>query len=119
MKVQEEGHSYRLAVYDGEGVQELIFMKREGEKFPLNRGNHPGTNCQEVIRALINRVQYLQRQIPCAENLIILNSLRTALFAFESRAARRHGRLLQTREEHIEIYKPCTICGHIECEHVQ
>lgn len=116
MKIVEEGHQFLLESYDGESFNQLIFMKREGVGYPFNVGTHAGTNCQEVIRALISRVQYLQKQIPCAENEYIIDSLRDALQQFEDRAARRHGRELIPIVKEIESLPTCKKCGHIGCE---
>lgn len=117
MKVLDPGHVYVIAEYDGGGTQNLRFMKREGPGYPYNEGSHPGTNCQEILRVLIDRVKYLQRQVPCAENEIILGSLRSVLIAFESRAARRHGReLMLPFNQSIEDVKSCPRCGHINCD---
>jgi hypothetical protein len=119
MQVIDPGHDYRLTVFDGVANQRLTFMKREGAGYPFNAGSNPGTNCQEVLRALIDRVSYLQRQIPCAENDAIVANLRAALYLFEIRAARRHGRELTGGYENIENVQPCATCGHIECGHTR
>lgn len=112
----DEGHDYLLASFDGNWPQRLTFMKREGEGYPFNVGSHPGTNCQEVLRALIDRVKYLDRQIQCAANVSIIDHLRLALRDFELRAAHRHGRTLPLFElSEIELQPTCAGCGHIGC----
>lgn len=119
MRVIDPGHEYELDSYDGEQPNRLVFMKREGEGYPFNVGHHPGTNCQEVIRVLIDRVKYLQKQIPCDENHALLMYLRDALVCLEDRAARRHGRVLRLSDEsplEVEDYPTCAGCGHIGCE---
>ena len=117
MRCVDPGHSYLLTAYDAEpgSTRNLVFMKREGPGYPFNVGHYPGTNCQEVIRALIDRVKYLDRQIACPENAIILAGLRSALAAFEIRAARRHGRELSAQPTEIENAPICQCCGHIGC----
>lgn len=117
MKVIDQGHHYDLAIYDEDDrtTQHLLFMKREGPGYPFNVGHHAGTNCQEVIRALIDRVKYLERQIECPENAVILAGLRSALLAFEIRAARRHGRELPGLPIEVENMPTCDVCGHIGC----
>lgn len=115
MRCLDPGHVYDLAVYDGLGASRLTFMKREGDGYPGNVGHHPGTNCQEVIRVLIDRVLYLDGQVPAEENLMILAGLRGALLAFELRAARRHGRSFLDLSEPIETLPTCVTCGHIAC----
>lgn len=115
MKEADPGHSYELDSYDGGVPKSLVFMKRKGPKYPGNTDSYSGTNCQEVLRALIARVKYLDCQISCPENQIILNSLRDSINAFEIRAAKRHRRDLNLTKEFIEDEEHCSICGHISC----
>lgn len=118
MTVIDPGHCYELLSLDGNVRQTLTFVKREGEGYPGNVGSHCGTNLQSVIRALIDRVAYLQGQIPCHENLAIINNLMDCLFLLEHRAARRHGldasQLTQEKTTHGIM---CSICGHVLCKH--
>jgi hypothetical protein len=67
-----------------------------------------------VIRALIDRTKYLNRQIPHPQNDIIIGALRDALEAFEVRAAERHRREFH-RSINLEYEKPCATCGHLQC----
>lgn len=119
MKAIDPGHAYDLDVLDDQrGVPErLVFVKREGKNYPGNVGHHPGTNCQEVIRALIDRVKYRDAQIPDNRNNEILNDLRHALWIFELRAAERYGRDfgIGDRLHRIEEVPTCSRCGHIGC----
>lgn len=92
MKELDPGHSFDLQCFDGVFTQTLVFMKRMGEKYPNNTSIYPGTNLQEVLRALISRVKYLQKQIPCFHNLLILFCLRVSFNLLELRAAQRHKR---------------------------
>lgn len=114
MKILDIGHIYELSSYDGEIYQTLQFMKREGSNYPYNTSSYPGTNCQEVIKVLIDRTKYLDLQKPAPENQIILNGLRNALLGFELRAARRHERAPLIVFP-IEAMQSCIICGHINC----
>lgn len=120
MKVLDPGHDYTLANYDGEAFeldQRIVFMKRHGEGFPGNLGTNSGTNCQEVIRVLIDRVKYLDNQIHSDKNDIVLECLRAALTCFEIRAAERHG---IDRTQVVlpaclpEEIQTCKVCGHWE-----
>jgi hypothetical protein len=116
MEIIDPGHKYLLESYDGDQGNFLVFMKRDGEGYPGNIGSHAGTNCQEVLRALIARVQYLHRQIPSEYNVCIIRDLRDALLQFELRAAYRHGRQLAHTDIAIEHMETCQACGHIACD---
>ncbi len=120
MKVIDAGHHYELDVFDGQHPRSFLrFMKRIGYRYPHNEGSpYSGTNCQEVIRALLDRVKYLHMQIPHPQNGVIIAALRTALVAFEERAAERHDRDL-TLSVTIEHEPTCRRCGHIGCEHLK
>lgn len=116
MKIIDAGHVYLLDCIDGDEPQRLRFVKREGEGFPFNEGSHNGTNCQEVLRALIDRTRYMLLQKPCAETEAALHNLESALLHYESRAARRHGRHLDLYSVHeLVCGSPCKTCGHIGC----
>ena len=119
-KIVDPGHDYELSRLDGSGVERLRFVKREGAGYPGNIGSHEGTNIQEVLRVLINRTRYLNRQIPCAENDRVVLLLQESIFALERRAAKRHGLVLSvTDSDGIEGLPVCEKCGHIECRHPQ
>lgn len=116
MEVIDPGHKFQLNGYDDGEPQILTFMKREGSGYPFNVGHHPGTNCQEVIRALIERVKYLQNQVACAENEQIIKLLRESLRLFEFRAAKRRGQSPpQISREDLEVLPTCPSCGHVAC----
>ena len=124
MKVLDPGHDYLLNTLDGGELVRLRFVKRDRpkEKYPGNVGEHPGTNCQEVMRALIDRLLYLDWQVPCMENTRCVAALRECIILLEHRAARRHGRELSLAvlRTAFEALPTCTTCGHVECrEHVQ
>jgi hypothetical protein len=98
----------------------FIFVKREGSGYPGNVGHHPGTTLQEVLRACIDRVRYLDAQISDPTNAMALNSLREAIYFLERRAARRHNReneFLRYIGNKIELEElpTCPKCLHIGC----
>lgn len=129
MRVIEPGHVYLLDSYDGGEPQLLTFMKRVGKGYPGNEDPaHSGTNCQETLRAVIDRTRYLLGQsaqetdaLSEEEDRDIIFGLRTGFIGFEMRAARRHGRTLvlennrgSNRGPELRLY--CGVCGHIGCE---
>lgn len=116
MEVMDPGHKFLLQAYDNGEPQVLVFMKREGTGYPFNLGHHSGTNCQEVIRALIERVKYLQYQVACEKNEQIIKLLRECLRLFEERAAERRGQMLpELLREDVESLPTCPSCGHVGC----
>ena len=127
MKIIEPGHVYGLRWldrlsndgWDDERDRILRFVKREGENYPGNVGHHPGTTLQEVLRACIDRVEYLDGQIHDDLNNEVLRDLRHAILMLELRAARRHGRnLARSTSDYFNIEKlpVCLKCLHIGCQ---
>jgi hypothetical protein len=120
MRVIDPGHYYQITSYYPDPNkqvywrdQEISFVKKIGENFPGNTGTaYPGTNCQELIRVLIDRVEYLNNQKPARENHKILYHLFEALAWFEIRAAHLKGTDFYL-ESGFETVEPCKICGHI------
>lgn len=115
MKVIDPGHTYALNVLDGPSPLILTFVKRIGDKYPGNKNAYPGTQSQEVIRALIDRAKYVNEQEPHEANKQVISCLQQCLFELENRAAQRHGRILRAKSEGIELIPSCLKCGHIEC----
>jgi len=121
MRTIDPGHHYHLRSLDGEegAYETLQFVKREGEGYPGNVGTNVGTTTQEVLRALIDRCNYVNNQIPCLENVLVNQYLRLSIYALESRAALRHGRELKLTDQElaaIESLPTCSKCNHIGCE---
>jgi hypothetical protein len=120
MTVVDPGHEYLLDALDGDAVQRLVFVKREGLKFPGNVGHHSGTTIQEVLRALVERCRYVNNQAPCAETESATRLLEAAILLLELRAARRHGRLLDLPlESVVQGDGKCVKCGHVGCTELQ
>lgn len=123
MRVIDLGHSYALEHLDGNLEELLTFVKREGPKYPGNEGSHPGTILQEVFRACIERVKYVNGQHWHRVNPLILRNLRECIAMLEERAAETHGRRADWRlreslcevNDQIEFLPTCRSCGHIGC----
>lgn len=124
MKILDVGHKYELLSLDGKHPQTLQFVKRfdpeDPKRFPGNKDRYPGTTMQDVIQCLCNRIRYLQNQIPCVENEVILKNLQECLLMLEQRAAQRHGlRLEAPTLEWLEMARLCPECGHTVCHHLK
>jgi hypothetical protein len=88
MKVVEPGHIYELAHLESKGTERLTFIRRSSKAIQ-HPSEHPGTNVQETLRALIDRTKYLDDIIGAVENDDALYHLRMALLCYEGRAYRR------------------------------
>lgn len=118
MRVVVPGHAYLLDVLDSQepAARPLIFVQRVGPHYPGNVAAHPGSTSQEVLRALIDRADYVNRQIPCLETELGRNAMATALALFEIRAARVKGRALAADAMASVLATPtCPSCGHVLC----
>jgi hypothetical protein len=125
MKVIEPGHRYEVHNVDGDGMQRIEFVRRRGDDgrliladAPIGLTELPFQECegilgQELLRVLIDRTLYLNAEVPCAENVAILDHLRGALRLYEARAARRTIEKLPMPEK----ADACPICHHILCDH--
>jgi len=102
MNILTHGHKYELANFEDVGpdasVQTLQFI----EKVPVADGApgelatlHDGTTNEEVLRVLIDRMNYLNAKFPCRENAIVTTHLDTALLWMEKRTADRKARAVE------------------------
>lgn len=118
-KVIDPGHRYDLLVLDNNSFtafcQHLTFVKRKGDNFPGNKNRYPGTTIQSVMRALYDRLGYLQDQRWCLENWIIRQLLLTSVWLLEFRASRRHGLFYFHGRRFAMNAKMCSSCGHTNC----
>lgn len=117
--VLDKGHDYVLLALDGDFHQTLRFVKRmdhDGRnRYPGNTIQYPGTTMQSVIRCLLERLRYLQWQVWSIENAIVILALKLALWLFEFRAARRHGKFYFHSLKFAEHAPMCVCCGHTVC----
>lgn len=116
MRVIDPGHIYSLDVLDGSDSsnQVLTFVKRTYRSGKAENV-FPGTNCQEVLRALENRVGYLHAEKPHWLNPIIKLLLRLSIWLFEYRAASRRGQSYYHTPAFATYSYTCDGCGHTDC----
>lgn len=118
MRTLDPGHRYELASLDGGDPQELRFVKRIGADYPGNEPPaHPGTTVQEVLRALLDRLDYVDRQRPCDETKAARGHVAAALVELEQRVRRERGQepLPAYLTHRIDWQMPCPTCGHVQC----
>jgi hypothetical protein len=85
MKIIEPGHVYELHSLDGKPgeTETLRFVNRE------TGTEHPGTQTQEVLRAIIDRTMHCDNCLRWSGNDKIIYHLRMALALHEARAIER------------------------------
>lgn len=106
MKVITAGHRYELNHFESYGlpglpVQTIQFI----EKVPVGDGStdlrtlNDGTTNEEVLRMLIDRMQYLQAKFPCRENALVITKLEESLMWLEKRTADRKARGVEGKQQ--------------------
>ena len=121
MEVLDPGHDYLLASFDGGEPIRLTFVKRNDppEKYPGNTNAYPGTQIQEVLAALLERMRYVDQQVPCEQTQAAIEHIAKAFWLLEQRHAERHGvpdsldRI--GANSFITQWPRCSRCGHIAC----
>ncbi|HEV2225025.1 MAG TPA: hypothetical protein VGR84_18685 [Candidatus Acidoferrales bacterium] len=115
MRILDPGHRHELTSLDGGPAFVIHFCKRIGDGYPGNIGSPvPGPNCQEYLRALIERASYLNGQFWCLETTLIRWLLIGALWLFEARAARIKHRWPPSLKKCLHG-RICPACGHVGC----
>lgn len=115
MKIINPGHVFELDHLDGPNKSLLTFVKRVGPEYPHNYAAHEGTTTQEVLRALIARMKYVDMQLHAEENDTTLFLLRWALWLQEKRAHRLRGEDFLADVTDIEFAPTCPVCLHVQC----
>lgn len=97
MNIITTGHKYELASFEGGTPQTLQFI----EKVPVAEGSkelrtvNDGTTNEEVLKVLIDRLQYLNGKFPCRENAIVITKLEESLMWLNKRTADRLARSVE------------------------
>jgi hypothetical protein len=119
MRVVDPGHLYLLKSLDSDAECLIRFVKRSGPKYPGNSTAFSGPTIQEYIRAIIDRLRYVDRQDPSDHNTAVIELLRESLYLLEVRAAERHDMDLPDGiMDDIELQTTCPRCGHLVCPHM-
>lgn len=91
------GHKYELANFEakekpGQVIQFIEKIPAAGTYDGSLNTLNDGTTNEEVLRMLIDRLQYLNAKAPCRENSVALTHIETALLWLEKRTADRKAR---------------------------
>lgn len=100
MRVVQAGHIYELHCVDAvdeADIEILRFVNREPGS------EHPGTQTQEVLRALIDRTMHCDNCLRWPGNDLIIHHLRMALVLHEARALERKTEKGIIQPENIQI----------------
>jgi hypothetical protein len=118
-RCMDDGHSYDLGSLDGEYTQNLRFVKRcePAKKYPGNLISYPGTTTQMVLRVLVDRLYYLEKQRSCAENRITIKLLKICIWLMEYRAVRMNFHFYKHSLKFATYAPLCRVCGHTQCTH--
>jgi hypothetical protein len=101
MRTLIAGHRYQLDNFEGSKPQTLQFIHKE----PRHAGTtemmtlEDGTTNEEVLRVLIDRMEFLQDRCPCKENLGALDHMRGALALLEQRTLNRQSRGVEGKHQ--------------------
>lgn len=92
MQALTKGHKYELSNMES-GSQVIQFIEKEvadsdGGLKTINNG----TTNEEVLKMLIDRMQYLQQKQSCRENALVITKLEESLMWLEKRTADRKSR---------------------------
>lgn len=88
----DPGHSYWLENLEGDGRQSLHFIKKEPRENGTLRLENDGTTNERVIKVLIDRMSYLNAQVPCLENEQVIRCLQDAVTILDQRMSDRKER---------------------------
>jgi len=103
MKVIVEGHTYELERHDvkldGYPVERLQFINKVKQEDGSLVTVADGTTNEEVLRVLIDRMNYLQKRMPCRENAIVITKLEESLMWLEKRTEDRKARGVEGAEK--------------------
>lgn len=102
MKVITPGHTYELSNFENKDkpgqILQFIHKEPKSEASTELETIADGTTNEEVMEALINRMQFLQSKFPCRENAIVITKLEESLMWLEKRTADRVKRQVEGKQ---------------------
>ena len=99
MRCTEPGHTYELELVNEDHlgvppVQTLQFMHKEEKDGELVLVTS-GTTNEDVLRVLIDRMEFLNGKVHCSENAVVIKNLKSALLWLEKRTSGREARCVE------------------------
>ena len=102
MKTLTPGHKYELENFEAAGIPCQVIQFIEKQQITKEPGSdavvnklvkvNDGTTNEEVLKVLIDRMNFLQAKFPCKENAVATTHLETALLWLEKRTTDRKAR---------------------------
>lgn len=100
MNVLVEGHTYELSQVESMDLaQRLQFINKVKQEDGSLVTVADGTTNEEVLKVLIDRMQYLNKRVPCRENSIVITKLEESLMWLEKRTNDRLKRVVEGTEK--------------------
>jgi len=96
MKILTQGHKYELESFDGRVLQEIQFIEKEMDQDTnLLKTINDGTTNEEVLKVLIDRLQFLNAKVPSRESSIAITKIQEGLMWLEKRTEDRADRKVE------------------------
>lgn len=92
------GHRYEIDHLDGKGSTIIQFVQRE----PLHE-SQSGILCQDLLHVMIDRIAYLDDEVPSPINQELIHHARIMLALFEARALVRKVELGKIHPENLAL----------------
>lgn len=96
MRIINPGHVYAVEELENKGEQVITFIQKkeaaEGAGEQKLVTVQDGTTNEELLKVLIDRMNFLQAKAPCRENAIVITNLEESLMWLEKRTAGRVAR---------------------------
>lgn len=102
MKILRVGYQYELDNFEtptqiGQVIQ-FIEKETKQEGLPELITVFDGTTNEDVLKVLIDRMQYLQSKFPCRENAIVITKLEESLMWLNKRTSDRLARNVEGKQ---------------------
>lgn len=92
MKILIEGYKYALEPFEEPDLEQYLWFIQEA---PVSPGStelktiQNGTTNEEVLKVLINRLQFMHAKLPSRESAIVITKLEESLMWLEKRTVNR------------------------------
>jgi len=94
MKVLTPGHRYQLANFENSIKHQILQFIQKEVQVPDGTLEtiSDGTTNEEVLEMLLDRMEFLNKKMPCQENTMVIVKLEACLFLLNKRTKEREKR---------------------------